>query len=139
VALLVVGVIWYRSNNSNKPQGPIAPVSVLVADFTNYTGDPILNDTLEPMMNTALEGASFINAYNRETARKLAEKLPNPADKLNEQSARLVALSQGITAVVTGQITLRNNKYDISATALDTVTGNVIANADISVAHKQNI
>ena len=139
VALLVVGAIWYRSNNSNKPQGPIAPVSVLVADFTNYTGDPILNDTLEPMMNTALEGASFINAYNRETARKLAGKLPNPTDKLNEQSARLVALSQGITAVVTGQITLRNNKYNISATALDTVTGNVIANADISVAHKQNI
>ncbi len=139
VALLVAGVIWYRSNNPAKPKGPIAPVSVLVADFTNYTGDPILNDTLEPMMNTALEGASFINAYNRESARKLAEKLPNPTDKLNEQSARLVALSQGITAVVTGQITLRNNKYNISATALDTVTGNVIADADVSVAKRDEI
>src|SRR5713101_5953752 len=35
-----------------------APVSVLVADFTNHTGDPIFDDTLEPMFNVALEGAS---------------------------------------------------------------------------------
>jgi serine/threonine protein kinase/tetratricopeptide (TPR) repeat protein len=138
ISLVVVGLMLFRHETPTNTK-PHAPVSVLVADFTNYTGDPILNDTLAPMMGTALEGASFINAYNREVARKLAEKLPNPTDKLNEQSARLVALSQGITAVVTGQITLRNNKYNISTTALDTVTGNVIAEADVSVAKRDEI
>ena len=43
------------------------PVSVLVADFTNHTGDPIFDDTLEPMFNIALEGASFVNASTVET------------------------------------------------------------------------
>jgi serine/threonine protein kinase/tetratricopeptide (TPR) repeat protein len=138
IALVVVGLMLFRNETPTSTK-PHAPVSVLVADFTNYTGDPIFNDTLEPMINAALEGASFINAYNRGLALRLAQKLPNPADKLNEQSARLVAMSQGISAVVTGQITLRNNKYNISATALDTVTGNVLANADISAAHKQDI
>lgn len=139
IVLLIAGVIWYRSKNSTGPKGPSTPVSVLVGDFTNYTGDPIFNDTLEPVMNSALEGATFINAYNRGLARKLAQKLPNPTDKLDEQSARLVAMSQGITAVITGEITLRGNKYNVSVNALDTVTGNVIADAEVSVAKRNEI
>ena len=106
------------------------PVSVLVADFTNHTGDPIFDDTLEPMFNFALEGASFINAFNRGNARRLAGQLPHPSDKLDEQPARLVALSQGIGAVITGELSRRGDKYSLSATALDAVSGNVIAKAE---------
>ena len=84
-------------------------ISVLVADFTNHTGDPIFDDTLEPMFNVALEGASFINAYNRGTAHNLAKKLPHPSDKLDEQSARLIGVSQGLAAVVTGSLSLRGD------------------------------
>ncbi len=91
-----------------------APVSVLVADFTNHTGDPIFDGTLEPMFNVALEGASFINAYNRGNARKMAQKLPNPTDKLDEQPARLVAVSQGVSAVITGEISRRGDQLQLS-------------------------
>ena len=112
------------------PKVAHAPVSVLVGDFTNHTGDPIFDDTLEPMFNVALEGASFVNAFNRGTARKLAGQLPHPTDKLDEQPARLVAVSQGIGAVVTGELSRRGDKYSLSATALDAVTGNVIAKSE---------
>lgn len=106
------------------------PVSVLVADFTNHTGDAIFDDTLEPMFNVALEGASFINAFNRGNAHKLAGQLPHPSDKLDEQPARLVAVSQGIGAVITGELSRRGDKYSLSATALDAVSGNVIAKTE---------
>jgi tetratricopeptide (TPR) repeat protein len=112
------------------------PVSVLVADFTNHTGDPIFDDTLEPMFNVALEGASFINAFNRGNARKLAGQLPHPTDKLDEQPARLVAVSQGIGAVVTGELSRRGDKYSLSATALDAVSGNVIAKTEATAETK---
>ena len=115
------------------------PISVLVADFTNHTGDPIFDGTLEPMMNVALEGASFINAYNRGAARNLAAKLPNPTDKLDERSARLVALSQGVAAVITGEISRRGDKYALSAIALDAVSGNVLAQADVTAASKDDV
>jgi tetratricopeptide (TPR) repeat protein/predicted Ser/Thr protein kinase len=115
------------------------PVSVLVADFTNHTGDPIFDDTLEPMFNVALEGASFINAFNRGTAHKLATQLAHPSDKLDEQPARLVAVSQGVGAVVTGELSRRGNKYSISATALDAQTGNVIAKAEATAANKDEV
>ena len=115
------------------------PVSVLVADFTNHTGDPIFEDTLEPMFNVALEGASFVNAFNRGTAKKLAAQLPHPSDKLDEQPARLVALGQGINAVITGELSRRGDKYNISATALDAQTGNVVAKAEATAANKDEV
>ena len=75
----------------------------------------------------ALEGASFINVYGREDARKLAEKLPNPSDKLEETAARQVAMSQDINAVITGEIDLRGDEYEVSVTALDGDSGKVLA------------
>ena len=41
------------------------PVSVVIADFQNSTGDPAFDRTLEPMLKLALEGAGFISAYDR--------------------------------------------------------------------------
>src|SRR5579859_5328195 len=116
-----------------------APVSVLVADFTNHTGDPIFDDTLEPMFNVALEGASFVNAFSRGEAHKLAQQLPHPTDKLDEQPARLVAVSQGIGAVITGELSRRGDTYSLSVTALDAVSGNVIAKAEATAATKDEL
>ena len=136
--LLLLAVVAVRFYNP-KPKAAHPPVSVLVADFTNHTGDPIFDDTLEPMFNVALEGASFINAYSRGTARRLAEKLPHPSDKLDEQTARLVAVGQGVSTVITGELGRRGNNYSISATALDSVTGNVLAKSEVTAANKDGV
>ncbi len=117
----------------------MVPVSVLVGDFANHTGDPVLDDSLEPMLGVALEGASFVNLYSRGDARKLAGKLPNPTNKLDEQSARLVAVNENVNTVITGEIDLRGDEYDVSAIALDAVSGKEIAKSEVKVANKQDI
>ena len=134
------GISWFviRKQLAAK-SAPHGPISVLVGDFANLTGDPVLDNTLEPMLGVALEGASFINVYSRGDARKLAEKLPRPSDKLDEQTARLVAVNQDVNAIVTGQIDLRGDEYELSAIALDAVSGKVLAKAEVSVANKQDI
>ncbi len=134
------GLAWFISKRQQAAlSGAHVPVSVLVGDFANHTGDPVLDGTLEPMLGEALEGASFVNLYSRVDARKLAGKLPHPSDKLDEQSARLVAIDQGVHAVITGDIALRGDEYEISATALDAVNGKVLAKSDVTVANKQDI
>jgi serine/threonine protein kinase/Flp pilus assembly protein TadD len=137
--LLISALVTFRLRTPSKPKAAHAPVSVLVADFTNHTGDPIFDDALEPMFNFALEGASFINAFDRGNARKLAGQLPHPTDKLDEQPARLIALSQGIVAVVTGELSRRGDKYSLSATALDAASGNVIAKTEATAANKDEV
>jgi len=139
VAILAIVGFLMRGKLTNPPAPPNKSVSVLVADFTNSTGDPIFEDTLEPMFNVALEGASFINAYSRGTARNLAKQLPHPSEKLDEQSARLIGVSQGLAAVVTGSLTLRGDAYKLSVEALDARTGNSIASAEITAANKDEL
>lgn len=137
--LVVAGLVVFWLKSPSKPKPPHPPVTVLVADFTNHTGDPIFDDTLEPMLNVALEGASFINAYGRSNARKLAQKLPNPTDKLDEQSARLVAVAQGLGAVVTGSLSRRGDGYKLSVEALDARSGNSIARAEVNASNKDQL
>jgi Flp pilus assembly protein TadD len=136
LVLAVTGFLFRNKLFGPKTTAVSGPISVLVADFTNYTGDPVFDGTLEPMVNTALEGASFINSYNRGSARKLAQKLPHPTDKLDQQSARLVAISQALSAVITGEISLHGDQYTVSATALDAISGKVIAQAEVGTANK---
>src|SRR5215472_2092066 len=136
---LVAGLVVLRLKSPSKPKPTHPPVTVLVADFTNHTGDPIFDDTLEPMFNVALEGASFINAYGRSNARNLAQKLPNPTDKLDEQSARLVAVAQGLGAVVTGSLSRRGDGYKLSVEALDARSGNSIATAEVKASNKDQL
>src|SRR5262249_42863931 len=80
-----------------------------------------------------------INTFNRGTARKLAQKLPHPSDNLDEQAARLVAASQGVSAVITGEISRRGDSYGISAIALDAVTGSVLTKSEVSATNKDQV
>ena len=115
------------------------PISVLVADFQNNTHDSLFDDTLEPMLNVALEGASFINAYNRSTARQLASKLPNPSGRLDENAARLVAVNEGIPVVLTGSLSNRDGGYAVSVKAVDAVTGKTLTSANANAANKDQL
>jgi tetratricopeptide (TPR) repeat protein/predicted Ser/Thr protein kinase len=136
---LAAGTFWLVKSRQSAAPVNHAPVSILVADFANHTGDPLLQNTLEPMFALGMEGASFINAYSRGDARKLAAKLTNHSDKLDEESARLVAVNQGVNAVITGQIEVRGSEYNVSAQAVDAVSGKVLAKSDVTVGNKQDI
>jgi serine/threonine protein kinase/tetratricopeptide (TPR) repeat protein len=140
IVAIAAGASWFAISRLRAPvPARHGPVSVLIGDFANRTGDPLLDNSLEPMLGVALEGASFINLYSRPDARGLAEKLPNPTDKLDEQSARLVALNEDVNTVITGEIDLRGDSYVVSAIALDAVSGKELARSEIRVANKQDI
>jgi eukaryotic-like serine/threonine-protein kinase len=112
------------------------PVSVLVGDFQNNTGDSLFDNTLEPMFNVALEGASFINGFSRGTARQVAAGLPHPSQVLDEQTSRLVAAKQGIAAIVTGSLSKRGNGYSLSVKATDALTGKTLASSTVNTPDK---
>ncbi len=138
--LLLVGtefVVQQRVTHRATPQH--APMSVLVADFKNQTGDPIFDTTLEPALGGALEGASFVNAYNRGQALKIAEQLRPGAASLDETLARLVAEREGINVIVAGAITRLGNRYNIECKAIDAVSGNTIIDSNSTAANKDGV
>jgi serine/threonine protein kinase/tetratricopeptide (TPR) repeat protein len=132
-------LVWTRGKSRTTSVAQHVPVSVLVADFGNQTSDPVFDDTLEPMFNVALEGASFINAFNRNKALQLAGNLPNPSNKLDEKTARLVAVGQGISAIVSGSLTGDNGAYHLYVAVIDALTGQTLAKSDVSAANKDEV
>lgn len=127
VALLGVGGLLVREKLLLRTPVKHAPISLLLTDFNNATGDPVFDGTLEPMLGVALEGASFISLYNRGQAHKIALQLQPGGFLLDDQLARLVAMREGVSVVVDGSVTLQGDGYRVSIRALDAVTGNTIA------------
>ena len=102
------------------PQTAHAPVTVMVADFSNHTGDPVFDNSLEPIVKMALEGAGFITAYDRTQMRTLG--LPPVTGRLDEQAARQVAIGQGLGVVVSGSLDRQGSGYTLSLKATQAVT-----------------
>jgi eukaryotic-like serine/threonine-protein kinase len=136
--LIGAGIAWYlHSRPQSSAKAPVhAPISVLVADFQNNTGDSLFDNTLEPMFNVALEGASFINGFSRGTARKMAGELVHSAGVLDDQTSRLVAAKEGIAAIVTGSLSKHGSGYSLSVKAIDALSGKTLASNSVNTPSK---
>jgi len=111
---------WFRKPVLHKE------VSLLVADFANRTGDSVFDETLEPAFIIGLEGASFIQSFNRSAARQEAARLKPGTTALDEPATRMIATREGIDVIVLGSIDKKNNQYAIQVKAVDGITGNAI-------------
>ena len=138
--ILVLGFVVYKERfGSGAPAGPHPPVKILVADVANHTGNPVFDGTLEPAFNLAMEGATFITAYNRGQAQKLADRLKGSPTTLDKNNARLVALREGVDVVVVGDISPHGDGFRITAEASDASRGNVIASESANAGSKDEV
>jgi eukaryotic-like serine/threonine-protein kinase len=112
---------WFRKPVLHKE------VSLLVGDFANQTGDSVFDETLEPAFIIGLEGASFIQSFNRSAARQEAANLKPGTTALDEPATRMIATREGIDVIVLGSIDKKNNQYAIQVKAVDGITGKPIS------------
>jgi len=137
IAVVVLGALYFAFGRKQEPAGPIAPMTVMIADFSNHTGDSVFNGTLESTLKLVLEGASFISAYDRTRMRDLGLKATSGA--LDEARAQEIAASQGLNVVVAGSFDRRGSEYLLSVRAVQTVTGKVLATADATAPNKDQV
>ncbi|MDQ3348920.1 MAG: serine/threonine protein kinase, partial [Acidobacteriota bacterium] len=101
VAIVVPAATWWLTRTP-APAVPHDPVSVVIADFNNGTGDPTFDQTLEPMLKIALEDAGFITAFDRTAIRRNLGV--RPPESLDERAAQEIAVKQGLGVIVSGAI-----------------------------------
>ena len=122
-AALVGGSMWYA--RSVAPVAPHDPMSVVIADIQNLTGDPTFDRVLEPTLKRVLEGASFISAYDRAGINGALGV--RPPEKLDAGAANAIAAKQGLGVVLSGSIDRQGSGYGISISAAQVATGKVVA------------
>ena len=136
-AAILVGGGYGLDRWLHRPVAPVAPMTVIIADFNNHTGDPVFTGTLEPILKIALEGATFISAYDRTQMRNLG--LQTVPAKLDDTAARQIAVNQGLGVVLSGSLDRRGAGYIVSARATQAVTGNAVASAEAEASNKDQV
>jgi serine/threonine protein kinase/tetratricopeptide (TPR) repeat protein len=109
---------WVISNQTSSSDMPTRselrePISILIGDFENRTGEPVFDGVVEQALGLGIEGASFVNAFPRRDALRAAAAI-KPGSRLDEQTARLVALRENLGMVIVGAIERKGNGYHIS-------------------------
>ena len=129
IGILTVALIF--SVYMNVTSGPEIvdepePVSVLIADFENTTGNPLFDGLLEQALAIGIESAPHVTSYDREEALRLATSLQSDAQALDSAAARLVAVREGINVVLAGSINPDGSGFELKLGALDAETGEAV-------------
>jgi tetratricopeptide (TPR) repeat protein len=115
----------------------IEPISVLIADFDNQTGDPLFDGTIEQTIGIGIEGASFITAFDRNRARSRIKLVrAEGGDSLDEEAARLIAVREGIQLVLSGTVTESNDRYEFNVNFFEPTSSDRVVEVERTAADK---
>jgi serine/threonine protein kinase len=102
-ASLVAGGLYYRSHQQAKRL--TEKDTIVLADFTNSTGDAIFDDTLKTALNVSLRQSPFLNVLSDSKVAKTLEQMTRPAGtRLTPELARELCQRTGSRANVAGVI-----------------------------------
>jgi eukaryotic-like serine/threonine-protein kinase len=134
--VVVVGATWWFAQ---PPPAPVqhAPMSILIADLANTTGEAAFDGTFEPMLKLVLEETGFISAYDRNGIRRSLGVAP--PDRLDATAGREVAVKQGVGVVLSGSLARDGGGYVVALQAAESVTGNVITTASGRAARREDL
>ena len=135
---LIFSVYLNIAGNVEGVDAQLEPMSILIADFDNQTGDPLFEGSLEQALQIGLEGAPFVSSYERGMAKQIAAEMQS-SDKLGADAAQLVAAREGIKLVLAGSIVPDGSKFDLLVNALAPRSGEVVATADATAASKLEV
>ena len=137
LAVVVVGATWWFARTPPAPVRP-APLSVLVADFENRTGDTVFKGSLEQALAVGIEAASFITSYPRYDALQVASEI-RPGSVLDEPTARLVSIRESVKVVLAGSIEAQGSGYSISVRAIDPSANKPLFGAKVTATGKDHV
>jgi eukaryotic-like serine/threonine-protein kinase len=144
LVLALLGVVVWRVVKPPPATGPppaVEPVSVLVADFENATGDPAFSGAVEQALVLGLEDAPFINIYKREDARRKAGQMDAAAGgRLDPKLGRLVCRSDGIPVLIEGTVAAGSGGgFTVKVRAVNPVDDKVIVEKEKSASKKSEV
>jgi eukaryotic-like serine/threonine-protein kinase len=114
--------------------------SLIIADFTNSTGDPVFDGTLRQGLSAQLQQTPFLSIVSENELAEvlhLMEKAPNT--RLTQDVAREVCLRANATTVVEGSLAALGNQYVLGLSAVNCHTGESLAQEQAAADGKEKV
>lgn len=114
--------------------------TIVIADFTNKTGDAIFDDTLKQALATVLGQSPFFNILPDSKVSdtlRLMERAPD--EHINLDTAREVCQRTGSTVVLAGSIASLGTEYVIDLKAMNCFSGDSLASEEGQASRKEEV
>ncbi|HEY6266025.1 MAG TPA: protein kinase [Candidatus Acidoferrum sp.] len=113
---------------------------LVLADFTNTTGDPVFDDTLKQAISVQLAQSPFLNILsNARTRATLKLMAKPPGTKLTPDVASDLCQRAGGKAYISGSIASLGSQYVIGLDAINCKTGDPLAQGQVTAEDKEHI
>ncbi len=133
----VAGIVYWRSRNATKLTDTD---TIVLADFSNQTSDPVFDDALNTALRVELEQTPFLNVLGPDKVRGTLKQMNHAENEtLTPALARDVCLHSNSKAVVQGRISDVGNQYGIELTAQTCQTGKTFARTKLEANERNQI
>jgi Tfp pilus assembly protein PilF len=143
VAALIASGLYLRSRSAT-PVTTGAPLTekdtIVLADFTNTTSDPVFDGTLKQALAVDLEQSPFLNILSD---RKVGETLRlmgrAPSDHVTPDVAKELCVRTGSKAILTGSVSSLGSQYVIGLEAVACGSGDTLSKEQAEASSKENV
>jgi serine/threonine protein kinase/Tfp pilus assembly protein PilF len=135
ITAAVAGVIYSR-----RPAPLTDKDTIVLAEFTNTTGDPVFDETLRQGLAVQLQQSPFLSLVSDERIRRTLPLMNQPADtRLTPEIARGVCVRTGSAAVLEGSIAALGTQYVLGLRATACTTGDILADEQAQAERKEEV
>jgi eukaryotic-like serine/threonine-protein kinase len=138
-AAIVVGLgAWLRTER--RTHALEETDTIVVADFTNKTGDAVFDDTLRQGLAAELQQSPFLSLVPDQKVQQTLQMMGmSPDAKLTPELARLVCQRSASKAYLSGSISTMGSQYVIGINAVNCQTGNYLARQQVTADNKEGV
>ena len=129
--------LYYRTHKAK----PLTDKDTIVlADFSNSTGDPIFDDTLKTALTVSLRQSPFLNVLSDSEVAKTLQQMTRPAGtKLTPEIIRELCQRAGSKAYLAGSIGSLGAEYVVGLKAVNCQSGDTLAEEQVTAASKEQV
>jgi eukaryotic-like serine/threonine-protein kinase len=137
VLAVIAGGLYYRSHRAK----PLTDKdTVVLADFTNETGDPVFDDTLKTALGVSLTQSPFLNVLSDGNVAKTLKLMEKPRDtKLTSDVARELCQRAGSKAYIAGSIASLGSQYVLGLKVVNCQTEEPLAQEQATAPAKEKV
>ncbi len=137
VVVLVAGGLYWRTPHSAKLTDKD---SVVLAEFTNTTGDTVFDGTLKEALAVDLDQSPFLNIVPDAKVRETLKYMNRPPDtRVTSDLAREICQRLGSKALIAGSISRLGSQFVINLNANNCQTGDTLAREEGEANSKEQV
>ena len=137
VAVVAAGILFFHNR---KAHALTDKDTIVLADFTNSTGDPVFDGTLRQGLSVQLEQSPFLSIISDQQIQQTLRLMGQSADaKLTPAIARELCQRTGSAAVLDGSIASLGNQYVLGLKAVNCRTGDALAEEQATADGKERV